>query len=48
MLFVLPRPVKKACERPPHAKWARPAGHGLSIASIAKTLQLMEDARLRG
>jgi hypothetical protein len=22
----LPRQVKKACERPPHAQWARPAG----------------------
>ena len=27
MLLISPRPVKKACERPPHAQWARPAGH---------------------
>jgi hypothetical protein len=27
MLLVLPRPVKKACERPPSAQEARPAGH---------------------
>ena len=26
MLSGLPRQVKKACERPPHAEWARPAG----------------------
>src|ERR1700722_7495769 len=26
----LPRQVKKACERPRHAQWARPAGHDLS------------------
>jgi len=29
MLFVLPRQVKKACERPPSAQEARPAGHSL-------------------
>src|ERR1700678_3189434 len=29
MLFVLPRQLKKACERPPSAQEARPAGHGL-------------------
>src|SRR5271170_6410846 len=23
----LPGQVKKACKRPPHAQWARPAGH---------------------
>jgi hypothetical protein len=24
--FILPQLVKEACERPPHAQWARPAG----------------------
>ena len=33
MLSVLPRQLKKACERPLHAKWARPAGHCLSELS---------------
>src|SRR5260370_1229531 len=28
MQSMSPRQVKKACERPPHAQWARPAGHG--------------------
>jgi hypothetical protein len=27
MPFDLSRLVKKACERPHHAQWARPAGH---------------------
>jgi uncharacterized UBP type Zn finger protein len=26
MLLISPSPVKKACERPLHAQWARPAG----------------------
>jgi hypothetical protein len=26
MRLILPRQVKKACERPLHAQWARPAG----------------------
>jgi hypothetical protein len=26
MRLILSRPVKKACERPPYAQWARPAG----------------------
>jgi hypothetical protein len=29
MQLILPRQVKKACERPPHAQWARPTGHYL-------------------
>src|SRR5437588_8297097 len=27
MQQALPSQAKKACERPPHAQWARPAGH---------------------
>jgi hypothetical protein len=30
VLLVLPRLVKKACERPPSAQEARPAGHVFS------------------
>ena len=30
--FYLPRQLKKACERPPHAQWARPAGHVFLVA----------------
>ena len=32
MLPILPRQVKKACERPPSAQEARPAGHPLLIS----------------
>src|ERR1700722_13142794 len=35
---ILPRQVKKACERPPHAQWARPAGH-VSFNSVYKSAE---------
>jgi hypothetical protein len=35
MLQILPRQVKKACERPPFAQEARPAGHHL-LASFSE------------
>ena len=34
MQFKQPRQGKKACERPPHAQWARPAGHQSLLAEM--------------
>jgi hypothetical protein len=38
MLPILARQVKKACERPPSAQEARPAGHG--VYSVTEVLRL--------
>ena len=37
---ISPRQVKKACERPPHAKWARPAGHILELFDVEVQLKM--------
>ena len=44
MLLISPRQVKKACERPPHAQWARPAGHkNRKSLRIAEAFSLPEN-----
>jgi hypothetical protein len=34
-MSVSTRQIKEACERPPHAQWARPAGQVFGRAAIA-------------
>ena len=45
MLFVLPRQVTKACERPPSAQEARPAGQNL-YSSVSSCRGCLAVARI--